>query len=82
MSVCRPGCACIISLRCIESDPGPVAITSTGMDHDYGTVVLQGKSRARVNVGLRLAAAVDCARTGVVDQGSAAPAMGSGGGVG
>ena len=82
MSVCRPGCACIISLRCIEPDPGPVAITSMGTDHDYGPVVLQGQSRAWVNVGLRLAAAVECARTSVVDQGSAASAVGSGGDAG
>ena len=52
--------------------------------------MLRGQSRARVNAGLRLAAVVNCARTGVVDQGSAAPAVakaaapavGSGGGAG
>ena len=62
-----------------------------GTDHDCGPVVLHGQSRARVKAGLRLAATVNCARTGVVDQGSVAPAVeqaatapavGSGGGAG
>ena len=79
MSICIPGSACIASLRCTEPDPGPVAMTSTGTNHGYGPVMLQGKSRVREN-GKRRQWTVVC--KGVVDQGLAALEVGSGGGAG
>ena len=72
MSVCSPGSACIVSLRGIEPDPGPVAMTSTGMNHGCGPVELQGQSKARVNVGLMASSG-----SGLSTQGRVGPGLGS-----
>ena len=76
MGICSPGSACIFHLWGAEPNPGPVVITTTGKDHVYGLVVLQGQSRAQVNAGLRLVVAMEyCARRDVVAQGSAVAAV-------
>ena len=36
MSICSPGCACTVSLRGTELDPGPVTMGSTGTNHGWG----------------------------------------------
>ena len=36
MSICSSGCACTVSLRGIELDPGPVAMATTGTNHGWG----------------------------------------------
>ena len=74
MSICSPGSVCIISLRCTEPDPRPVVMTSAGTNHGYGTVVLQGQSRARENGKQWQWTPV---RRGVADQGSAVQAQGT-----
>ena len=77
MSIFRLGSALIASLRCNEPDPRPVAMTFKGTNHGYGSVVLQGQSRAREN-GKQWQWTSVC--RGVVDQGSAALAVGLSGG--
>ena len=41
MSLCSPGCACTVSLRGAELDPGPVAMATMGTNHSCGLVVRQ-----------------------------------------
>ena len=36
MSSCSPGCACTVSLKGAELDPGPVAMATTGTNHGWG----------------------------------------------
>ena len=74
MSICSPGSVCIISLKCTESDPRPVAMTSAGTNHGYGPVVLQGQSRAREIGMLRQWTPM---HRGAADQGSAMQAQGT-----
>ena len=42
MSSCSPGCACIVSLRGTELDPGPIKMGSTGTNHGW-----EAESRSR-----------------------------------
>ena len=36
MSIYSPGCACTVSLRGTELDPGPVTMASMGTNHGWG----------------------------------------------
>ena len=36
MSICNPRCACNVSLRGTELDPGPITMASTGMNRGWG----------------------------------------------
>ena len=79
MTICSPRSASTVSLWCIEPDPRPVAMTSTGTNHGFSPVVLQGRS----GIGSHRRAAWLKARCrALMDQGSAAPTVDSGGGAG
>ena len=43
MSSCSPGCACTVSLRGTELDPGPVTMGSAGTSHDGSPGKVQGR---------------------------------------
>ena len=43
MSSCSPGCACTVSLRGTELDPGPVTMGSVGTNHDGSSGKVQGR---------------------------------------
>ena len=48
-SIGSPGCACTVSLRGTELDPGPVPMGSTGTNHGWGA---ESRSRElQVTVG-------------------------------
>ena len=51
MGICSPGSARILHLWVTESNPGPIARTTTGTDHVCGLGVLRGQNRAQCSAG-------------------------------